>query len=126
MSTPANQALALLTGGGEAGIAYQVTPTITLEGGMLAGVYLGIFGSETGVNPIISAGLGANIKLSPSFSLGINTSYRYYFTRDSEGVRPLWSGLGIGIGTGLSLTRGGSIPKIRYHCRTRSWHPASL
>jgi transglutaminase-like putative cysteine protease len=90
-----NGSVSMLSGGLNVGVSYEIIPNLLeLKGFGGFGYFYGFLnggGAAGGSNPVGMAGLGVSYNVSPTFSVGVTGTYRYFFG--------LYNDIAIAIGT---------------------------
>ena len=111
ISTTAETSISLVSLGAGAGVSYNPTTKLNLKLSASGGWGMGIYQGAVGSNPLAQLRGSASFKFSPSFSLGLNVSYKYLYN--------IYNGLGVGLTVSfVPGSQGGksklNIPEIRF------------
>jgi tetratricopeptide (TPR) repeat protein len=102
--------LSMLSGGVDVGVSWDMVPDmLTLKGFGSFGYFYGVLNDGSGIsgsNPVGTVGVGVYYNFSPSFSLGVAGTYRYFFG--------LYNDIAVAIGTSYHFGGGyGGGPAIQ-------------
>lgn len=113
-STPGTApSLGLASVGMEAGANVRLGNAFSLQPGIEAGWYLGVFGESVGTNPFAGILASFGWDLSPGFSLSAGLGYRYHLAVDGTGeMTDLIQGARISLGTVFRPVRDGERTKV--------------
>jgi len=89
ISTTAETSISLLSVAAGAGISYDPVSKLNLKLAAAAGWGMGIYEGSVGSNPLAQVRGSVSFNFSPSFSLGLNASYKYLYN--------IYNGMGAGL-----------------------------
>ena len=89
VSTTADTSISIISLGMGAGMSYDPISKLNLKLSAAGGWGVGIYEGAVGSNPLAQFLGSVSFKFSPSFSLGLNTSYKYLYN--------IYNGMGVGL-----------------------------
>lgn len=98
----ASSTLTLLSIGPEVGVQFFPLPRLGVRFAGYGGYYAGMVAAGTVFNPFAGALFDVSYLLNPSLSLGIGTSFKYYFTPTTS----VYQGLGVNLGVQYHIGAG--------------------
>ena len=97
------KSMILLSLGPEVGVQFFPLPRVGVRLAGYGGYYAGMVTAGTVINPFAGALFDISYLLNTSLSLGLGTSFKYYFTPTT----PVYEGLGVNVGVQYHIGAGG-------------------
>ena len=89
VSTTADTSISIISLGAGAGISYNPASKLNFKLAAAGGWGMGIYEGNVGSNPLVQLRGSVSFNFSPSFSLGLNASYKYLYN--------IYNGMGVGL-----------------------------